>query len=61
MAESYRSVLKSASAERKEIIRRQQVKWLAEYSRACNAPLSDEQRRDCIDQHLSDRLVTIWK
>jgi uncharacterized protein YecT (DUF1311 family) len=61
MAQSYRFVLKSASAERKEIIRRQQTKWLAEYNRACNAPLSDEQRRDCIDKHLSDRLVTIWK
>lgn len=61
MAESYQTVLKGASAERKEIIRRQQVKWLAEYRRTCNAPLSDTQRRDCIDQHLSDRLMTIWK
>jgi len=61
LAESYRMVLKSASVERKEIVRRQQVEWLAEYSRACNAPLSDEQRRDCIDQHLTDRLMTIWK
>lgn len=61
MAESYQMVLKSASAERKEIVRRQQVKWFAEYSRACNAALSDEQRRDCIDQHLTERLMTIWK
>jgi len=61
MAESYQMVLKGASAERKEIVRRQQVEWFAEYSRACNASLSDEQRRDCIDQHLSDRLITIWK
>ena len=61
MAESYQTVLQSASAERKEIIRRQQVKWFAEYSRACNAALSDEQRRECIDQRLNDRLMTLWK
>jgi uncharacterized protein YecT (DUF1311 family) len=61
MTQSYRMVLKSASAERKETVRRQQAEWFAEYSRACNAPLSDEQRRDCIDQHLNDRLMTIWK
>src|SRR4051812_17220593 len=61
MAASYQTVFRTASAERKEIIRRQQVKWLADYRRACNAPLSDEQRRDCIDQHLSERLMTIWK
>lgn len=61
MGESYKEVLKGASAERKEIIRRQQAEWFAEYRRACNGPLSDAQRRDCIDQHLNDRLMTIWK
>ncbi len=61
MARSYRAVLKGASAERREIVRRQQTEWFAEYKRACNAPLSDEQRHDCIDEHLTDRLVTIWK
>jgi len=61
MDQSYRMVLKSAPAERKETVRRQQAEWLAEYSRACNAPLSNEQRRDCIDQHLTERLITIWK
>lgn len=61
MAESYREVLKDASADRKEIIRRQQAGWFAEYRRTCNAPLSDEQRRDCIEQHLSIRLMTMWK
>jgi uncharacterized protein YecT (DUF1311 family) len=58
---SYRSVLKHASAERKQIIRHQQVNWLAEYRCACDAPLSEEQRHDCIEQHLSDRLAAIWK
>ena len=61
MARSYQDVLKGASAARKETIRRQQAEWFADYRRACNAPLSDAQRRDCIDQHLNDRLVTIWK
>jgi uncharacterized protein YecT (DUF1311 family) len=60
MAESYRTVLKGASAERKEIIRRRQAEWFADYSHTCNAPLSETQRRDCIDRYLSDRLVTIW-
>ena len=61
MANYYQMVLKSASAERKEIIRRQQAEWFAEYSRACNARLSETQRRDCIDRYLTDRLTTIWK
>ena len=61
MANSYQMVLKGASAGRKEIIRRQQAEWFADYSRTCNAPLSETQRRDCIDRYLSDRLTTIWK
>lgn len=61
MANSYRMVLKDASAERKEIIRRQQAEWFANYSRTSNSPLSENQRRDCIDRYLSDRLITIWK
>lgn len=61
MAESYQRVLKDASPERKETIRRQQAAWLAKYRDTCNAPLSNAQRRDCIDQYLNDRLVTIWK
>jgi len=61
MANSYRMALKGASAERKEIIRRQQAEWFADYSRTCSAPLSENQRRDCIDRYLSDRLITIWK
>jgi hypothetical protein len=61
MANSYLTVLKGASAERKEIIRRRQAEWFAEYSSACNAPLSETQRRDCIDRYLTDRLTTIWK
>jgi len=61
MANSYQMVLKGASAERKEIIRRQQAEWFTDYSRTCNAPLSETQRRDCIDRYLSDRLMTIWK
>ncbi len=61
MANSYKMVLKGASAERKEIIRRQQAEWFADYSRACNAPLSETERRDCIDRYLNDRLTTMWK
>lgn len=61
MANSYQMVLKGASAERKEIVRRQQAEWFADYSRTCNAPLSETQRRDCIDRYLTDRLTTIWK
>ena len=61
MANSYQMVLKGASADRKEIIRRRQAEWFADYSRTCNAPLSEDQRRDCIDRYLTDRLVTIWK
>ncbi len=61
MARSYQEVLKGASAERKEIIRKRQAEWFADYRHACNAPISDSQRRDCIDQHLNDRLITIWK
>ena len=61
VAESYRMVLNGASRERKEIIQRQQANWFTEYSRACNAALSDGERRDCIDQHLNERLITIWK
>lgn len=61
MANSYQGVLKAASAERKEIVRRHQAEWFAEYSRTCNAQLSEEQRRDCIDGYLRDRLTTIWK
>jgi len=61
MADSYQRVLKGAAPERKEIIRRRQAEWFADYSRTCNAPLSESQRRDCIDRYLSDRLTTIWK
>ena len=61
MANSYQVALKGASAERKKIIRRRQAEWFADYSRTCNAPLSEAQRRDCIDRYLSDRLTTIWK
>lgn len=61
VANSYQMALKDASAERKEIIRRQQAEWFAEYSRTCNAPLSEAQRRDCIERYLSGRLFTIWQ
>jgi uncharacterized protein YecT (DUF1311 family) len=61
MARSYQMVLKRASAARKAIIRRQQAEWFADYRRTCNAPLSETQRRDCIERYLSDRLTTIWK
>jgi uncharacterized protein YecT (DUF1311 family) len=61
LAESYRTVLKGASAERKQIIRQQQAEWFADYKRTCNAPLSETQRHDCIDRYLSERLVTVWK
>jgi uncharacterized protein YecT (DUF1311 family) len=61
MAEAYQTVLRNASPERKAIIQRQQAQWLSDYTRACNAPLSEEQRHDCIDGYLSDRLMTIWK
>lgn len=61
MADSYQMALKGASAERKEIIRRQQAEWFADYSRTCNAPLSETHRRDCIDRYLTDRLTTIWE
>jgi uncharacterized protein YecT (DUF1311 family) len=61
MADSYRMVLNGASAERREIIRRRQAEWFADYTRTCNAPLSETQRRDCIDRYLTDRLTTIWK
>jgi uncharacterized protein YecT (DUF1311 family) len=61
MATSYRMVLKDASVERKKIVRQKQAEWFAEYRRTCNTPLSDAQRRDCIEQHLSDRLTTVWK
>lgn len=61
MANSYQMVLKGASAERKEIIRRRQAEWFADYSRTCNASPSEAERHDCIDRYLSDRLTTIWK
>jgi uncharacterized protein YecT (DUF1311 family) len=61
MANSYRMALKGASAQRKEILRRQQAEWFADYSRTCNAPLSEAERRECVDRYLNDRLVTIWK
>ena len=61
IANSYQMVLKDASAERKATIRRQQAEWFAEYSRTCNAPLSETERRDCIERFLGDRLITIWK
>ncbi|MEP7365783.1 MAG: hypothetical protein ABI972_21220 [Acidobacteriota bacterium] len=61
MASSYRSRLTSASAGRKEIIRQEQAKWLADYSRTCNVNLTEPQRHECIYRHLSDRLATIWK
>ena len=61
MANSFQMALKSAPGERKEIIRRQQAEWFDAYRRTCNAPLSNTQRRDCIDQHLNERLMTIWK
>ena len=61
LANSYQMVLRDASEERKEIIRRQQAEWLAEYSRACNVAIPEAERRDCIDRYLSDRLTAIWK
>jgi uncharacterized protein YecT (DUF1311 family) len=61
MANSYQTVLRDATPERKEIIRRKQAEWFSDYSRACNAALSDEQRWDCVERRLSDRLITIWK
>lgn len=61
MANSYQMAFNDASPERKEVIRRKQTEWFADYSRTCNAPLSDEKRWDCVDRYLSDRLITIWK
>jgi uncharacterized protein YecT (DUF1311 family) len=61
MANSYQLALKSVSTERKETVQRQQAGWLADYIRTCNAPLSEMERYDCINQHLNDRLATIWK
>jgi uncharacterized protein len=61
MANSYQTVLRGASEERKEIITRQQAGWFADNSRTCNAPLSETQRRDCIDRYLSGGLTTVWK
>lgn len=61
VANSYRMVLKGASIEHKEMIRRQQAEWFADYGRTCNAPLPKAQRRDCIDRYLTHRLVTIWQ
>jgi uncharacterized protein len=61
MANSYHMVLKDASVERKEIIRRQQAEWFADYSRTCNAPLAETERWLCIERYLSDRLMTVWK
>jgi uncharacterized protein YecT (DUF1311 family) len=61
MSNSYQMVLKGASAERKVLVRRQQAEWFADYSRTCNAPFTETQRRDCIDRYLNDRLMTIWK
>jgi len=61
MVNSYQMVLKGASAERQELIRRRQTEWFADYTHTCNAPLSEAQRRDCIFRYLSDGLTTIWK
>lgn len=61
MATSYQMALKEASAERRLVIRRRQTEWFSEYSRTCNAILSEMDRRDCIERHLSERLNTIWK
>lgn len=61
MTNSYQMVLKDASAERKVLVRRQQAEWFADYSRTCNALVSETQRRDCIDRYLTDRLTTIRK
>jgi uncharacterized protein YecT (DUF1311 family) len=59
MANSYREAPKNASAERNEVIRRQQAEWFADYSRTCNAVRSETQRRDCIAEYLGDRLL-MW-
>lgn len=61
MASAYKLALKDASAERKEALQRRQAEWFADYSRTCNARLSEAERHDCIDRYLSDRLTTIWK
>lgn len=61
MDDAYRKVVKEASPELREIIRQQQAEWFSEYSRACNAPLSETDRKECIDDHLNDRLMTLWK
>jgi uncharacterized protein YecT (DUF1311 family) len=61
MAYSYRMALRGASPERREIIRRKQAEWFADYSRTRNADLSETRRRDCIDRYLTDGLMTIWK
>lgn len=59
MADSYQRALKNASAERKEIIRRQQTEWFADYSRTCNAPGSEAQRCECVEQNLLDRMTAL--
>jgi hypothetical protein len=61
VADSYQRALKNASEERKEVIRRQQAEWFADYSRTCNAPGSEEQRRECIDEYLNERVTTFFK
>lgn len=61
MANSYKLALKDASAERKEIIRRQHAEWFTDYSRTCNARFSEAERHDCIDRYFSERLITLWK
>ena len=53
MTAAYRDVLQELAGDRRALPRRQQVEWLAQYSRACNAVASDEKRRACVIQYQS--------
>ena len=56
MAGDYRKILAALPEDQQPDFRRAHLAWFKEYSRRCNAPMTDDQRKECIRNAMSARI-----
>jgi uncharacterized protein YecT (DUF1311 family) len=59
MGRAYRDLVARLQGNQAVALRREQLEWLTEYSRACNAVASETERKGCITRFLSARVKQI--
>jgi uncharacterized protein len=55
MSDDYHEILQRLLPEQIPVFRREHAKWFWQYSRTCNLPMKDAERKDCIGRFLSER------